>query len=105
MPDLDGFDVCERIKATASLADIPVIFVTSLDDPADETRGLELGACDFVSRPIVPAVLRARISNHIEFRKAKTALENLLARRADRLQMAEDMLAQLAVEISKFQSS
>ncbi|MEP4035562.1 response regulator [Pseudophaeobacter sp.] len=105
MPDLDGYQVCERIKATASLADIPIIFVTSLDDPTDETRGLELGACDFITRPIVPAVLRARIRSHIELRQARIALENLLVRRADRLQKAEDMLARLVVEIGQFQSS
>lgn len=105
MPDMDGFGVCAQIKATASLADIPIIFVTSLDDPADETRGLELGACDFVSRPIVPAVLRARIRNHIDLCRAKTALETLLTRRADRLHRAEQTLANLALEIDQFQSA
>ncbi len=105
MPNMDGFDVCAQIKATASLAEIPVIFVTSLDDPADETRGLELGACDFVSRPIVPAVLRARIRNHIDLCLAKSALETLLTRRADRLHRAEQTLAHLAAEIGRFQST
>jgi|GEM_PF-2512709 len=104
MPDMDGYKLCERIKATASLADIPIIFVTSLDDPADETRGLDLGACDFISRPIVPAVLRARIRSHIELRQARAALENLLVRRADRLQTAENTLARLAGEIAGYQA-
>lgn len=105
MPGMDGYETCRQIKATASLADIPVIFVTSLDDPDDETRGLELGACDFISRPVVPAVLRARIRTHIELRQSTAALSDLLSRRADRLERAEGILARLAGEIDQFRSS
>lgn len=105
MPDMDGYEVCRQIKSTASLADVPVIFLTSLDDPMDETKGLEMGACDFITRPIVPAVLRARIRSHIELLQAKTALEKLLARRADRLEKAEQLLARMCSDIGQFQSS
>ncbi|WP_052248913.1 response regulator [Leisingera sp. ANG-Vp] len=105
MPGMDGYETCRQIKATASLAGIPVIFVTSLDDPGDETRGLELGACDFISRPVVPAVLRARIRTHIELRQSSAALADLLSRRADRLERAEGILARLAGEIDQFRSS
>ncbi|MFV1527843.1 MULTISPECIES: response regulator [unclassified Phaeobacter] len=105
MPDMDGYEVCRRIKSTASLADTPVIFLTSLDDSMDETKGLEMGACDFITRPIVPAVLRARIRSHVELRQAKTALEKLLARRADRLGKAEQLLARMCADIGQFQSS
>ncbi|MBO9474826.1 response regulator [Shimia sp. R10_1] len=104
MPDMDGYETCRRIKATASLAEVPVIFVTNLDDPADETRGLELGACDFISRPVVPAVIKARIRTHIALRQSTTALENLLTRRADRLQKAENLLAKMAKEIDHYRS-
>lgn len=105
MPDMDGYEVCRQIKSTASLADIPVIFLTSLDDPMDETKGLEMGACDFITRPIVPAILRARIRSHIELRQAQTALEKLLARRADRLEKAEQLLTGICADIGQFQSS
>lgn len=102
MPDMDGYETCRQIKSTASLADTPVIFVTSLDDPADETKGLELGACDFISRPVVPAVLKARIRTHIELRRAGSAVENLLSRRGDRLLKAEALLAKMAADIDQF---
>ena len=105
MPDMDGYETCKRIKGTASLAEIPVIFVTSLDDPADETKGLELGACDFISRPVVPAVLRARIRTHIELRQSSAALTQLLSRRADRLEKAESILTRLAAEIDQYRGS
>ncbi len=103
MPGMDGYEICERLKATASLASIPVIFITSLDSPADETRGLSLGASDFLSRPIVPAVMKARIRSQIDLREAREALENLLQRRADRLEQAETMMRRLADEIDAFQ--
>jgi PleD family two-component response regulator len=51
---MDGFEACRRIKADARTADIPVIFVTAIDRVAEETRGLELGAIDFISKPFSP---------------------------------------------------
>ena len=104
MPDMDGYETCRQIKSTASLADLPVIFVTNLDDPADETKGLELGACDFISRPLVPAVLKARIHTQIELRRSSAALENLLSRRGDRLLKAEELLAKMAQDIDYFRT-
>lgn len=105
MPEMDGYEVCRHLKSTASLSDIPVIFVTSLDDPQDETKGLELGACDFITRPIVPAVLKTRIRSQIELRQARAALEDVLQRRADRLQKAEETLKGIAGQIQGFQFS
>ncbi|MCG7492369.1 response regulator [Thalassobius sp. Cn5-15] len=104
MPDMDGYETCRQIKATASLAEVPVIFVTSLDDPGDETQGLSLGACDFITRPVVPAVLKARIGTHIDLRRSHAALEMLLSARADRLQKAEELLTRLARDIEGFRS-
>lgn len=65
MPDMDGFEVCAALKADASTRDIPVIFVTAHTDAAQETRGLELGAVDFISKPVNPAVVRARVKTHL----------------------------------------
>jgi putative two-component system response regulator len=104
MPDMDGYEACRQIKATASLAEVPVIFVTNLDDPLDEANGLELGACDFISRPVVPAVLKARIATHIDLARSRAALEKLLSSRADRLQNAESLLARMAEEIDQFRA-
>ncbi len=103
MPEMDGYELCTRIKNTASLSDIPVIFLTSLNDPADETHGLEIGACDFITRPIVPAVLKARMRSHLDLRQTRNALEDLLTRRADRLQKAEEMLVRISKDISAYQ--
>ncbi len=65
MPDMDGHEVCRRLKADPLTRDIPVIFVTALSDEAAETQGLALGAVDFISKPINPAIVRARVKTHL----------------------------------------
>jgi diguanylate cyclase (GGDEF)-like protein len=77
MPGLDGFEVCRRIKQEALLVDIPVIFTTGLGDTEDEMRGLALGAIDYVTKPIQPAVLRARVNNHVELKQLRDRLAEL----------------------------
>jgi diguanylate cyclase (GGDEF)-like protein len=65
MPEMDGFEVCRRLQSDEVTRHIPVIFVTAHSDPALETRGLEAGAVDFISKPINPSVLRARVRTHL----------------------------------------
>jgi len=65
MPGMDGFEVCERLKSDPATRDIPVIFVTAHTDPQAETHGLELGAVDFISKPINPQIVRARVKTHL----------------------------------------
>ncbi len=77
MPEMDGFEVCQRLKAEEKTRDIPVIFVTALTQAADETRGLELGAVDYITKPIVPAVVLARIRNHLFIQDTKKRMANL----------------------------
>jgi putative two-component system response regulator len=65
MPDMDGYEVCRRLKADPTTAKIPVIFVTAKHDIADEERGFNLGAADYIIKPISPPLVRARIRNQI----------------------------------------
>jgi putative two-component system response regulator len=74
MPGMNGLEVCERIKANPSRRDIPVIFVTALGEIEDEQRGLELGVIDYVTKPISPSIVRARVKNHLELAAARVAL-------------------------------
>lgn len=61
MPDMDGYELCRRLRSHSDLADIPVIMLTSLDDQESRVRGIEAGADDFLSKPIVPSLLKARV--------------------------------------------
>ncbi|MBV8604234.1 MAG: diguanylate cyclase [Pelomonas sp.] len=65
MPDIDGFEVCRRLKDDAATRDTPVIFVTGSNDTAAEARGLEMGASDFIAKPINPPVVRARVRSQL----------------------------------------
>jgi putative two-component system response regulator len=65
MPEMDGYAVMRALRADAETADIPVIFVTAMDTDTDEEFGLLLGAVDYVTKPIRPAILMARINTHI----------------------------------------
>jgi len=76
MPEMDGYEVCARLKADAKTRDIPVIFVTAMSDTQDETKGLELGAVDYITKPISPPVVSARVKNHLELKKAREILKN-----------------------------
>jgi putative two-component system response regulator len=65
MPEMDGYEVIRRLKASRKTEDIPVIFLTSRDDPGNELEGLSLGAIDYISKPFSPALLIQRIENHL----------------------------------------
>ena len=65
MPGMDGYEVCRRLKADVATRDIPVIFVTAHSDDMAETQGLDAGAVDFISKPINPKVVRARVKTHL----------------------------------------
>lgn len=77
MPGIDGYEVCRRLKLDISLADIPVIFATGLGDQQAELRGLSLGAIDYVTKPISPAIVRLRIRNHLELKRMRDTLAKL----------------------------
>src|SRR5450432_4159165 len=60
MPEMDGHEVCRRLKADARTRDVPVIFVTAMSEVEDETKGFELGAVDYITKPIRPPIVEAR---------------------------------------------
>jgi len=74
MPEMNGYEVCRRIKANEATSDIPIIFLTSKADEEDEAHGLELGAVDYIVKPISPAILRERIKTHLTLKEARDAL-------------------------------
>lgn len=103
MTGMDGHTLCRRLKAMPQYAKVPVIFLTSLDAPEDETQGFAAGACDYIARPFAPAVLLARIRVQLDLRQSNMALEGLLQRRADRLERAEALLADIGRQLAGYQ--
>lgn len=77
MPDMDGYAVCRALRAAAVTRDIPIIFVTALKNPEDETRALEAGAADFITKPVNAAVVRARVRTQLTVKRQSDALREL----------------------------
>jgi len=77
MPDMDGFEVCRRLKSEERTSRIPIMFVTAREETHDETRGFEAGAVDYIIKPIVPPVVRARVRTHLELKRARDLLERM----------------------------
>jgi diguanylate cyclase (GGDEF)-like protein len=77
MPEMDGYEVLRQLKADLYTASIGVIFITGLDTPADEERGLLLGASDYIAKPFHPAVVKARVAVHMQVARQRRMLESL----------------------------
>jgi len=75
MPEMDGYEVCRRLKADPATARIPVIFLSARDQVFDETRGFQVGAVDYVTKPVIPEILKARVQAHVELKLAREEIE------------------------------
>jgi sigma-B regulation protein RsbU (phosphoserine phosphatase) len=76
MPGMDGYEVCRRLKSDPKTRDIPVIFITSMSEVEDETKGLALGAIDYITKPIRSPIVQARVKSHLELKEARELLKN-----------------------------
>jgi len=92
MPGMDGFETCRRLKAAPETRDIPVIFMTALDDVADKVAAFDAGGVDFISKPFQFRELLARVRTHLALREAREqvvvqnqALEQEIAARAEEI--------------------
>src|SRR6202008_2813756 len=74
MPEMDGYEVCRRLKTDPATREIPVIFLTAQTSVEDETRGFSAGGVDYVHKPFSPAIVKARVHNHILLREAREQL-------------------------------
>jgi diguanylate cyclase (GGDEF)-like protein len=92
MPEMDGFQVCRRLKGDDATARIPIIFVTSMVSQEEEARGLECGAVDYITKPISPPIVAIRVRNHLELTRRSLMLEAL----SEELSRKNRQLQQLA---------
>lgn len=77
MPNMDGYEVCRHLKASDGTRKIPIIFITTKNEIEDETRGLELGAVDYITKPFRTPIVRARVRTHIQLKHNSDLLEKL----------------------------
>ena len=79
MPEMDGYEVCRRLKAVPVTRDIPVIFLTAMDQTSDEAMGFQAGAADYIAKPINPPILEARVRTHLALKESLDALNQAYA--------------------------
>lgn len=92
MPDMDGFEVCRKLKAHAETSHIPVIFVSALTDTDEKLRGFELGAVDFVTKPYQREELLARVRTHLEVDRLRNHLEDIVEERTKKLKEHQERM-------------
>jgi len=96
MPEMDGYEVCKILKSQAETKDIPIVFLTAKSQEDDETKGLALGAVDYITKPISPPILKERVKNHLILQASR----NLLARQNEIL---EERVLERTSQLSELQ--
>src|SRR5262245_20926246 len=96
MPDMDGFEVCRRLKANSDTREIPVIFLTAKTDAVDEAKGFDVGAVDYIHKPISPPVVLARVKRQLAL---QAALSQARETPSDQSFMASEALAKVLASI------
>lgn len=90
MPGMDGYEVCARIKSDPLTRRIPLIFITAMSDEVDEAKGLECGAIDYITKPVSPPIVKARVKNHLELKRHRDVLEALTRDLGDKNRLLEE---------------
>jgi len=105
MPEMDGYEVCRRIKANEKTKDIPIIFLTAKTDINDIIRGFDVGAVDYITKPFNPTEMKVRVVNHLNLYHAKKEIERMyqkLLMSQEALENANKQLEQTNKEKDKF---
>lgn len=89
MPGMDGYEVCKRLKAEQRYADLPIIFLSALQETEDRVRGFEAGAVDFISKPFQADEVSARVRTHLTLKQLRINLENEVEQRTADLKESE----------------
>jgi class 3 adenylate cyclase/AmiR/NasT family two-component response regulator len=100
MPDMDGYEVCARLKADPETAAIPVVFLTARTEAEDEAKGFELGSVDYIHKPFNPTVVRARVATHLLLRDTLKEIEERNAALDEKTRMLESLSAKLSKYLS-----
>jgi sigma-B regulation protein RsbU (phosphoserine phosphatase) len=89
MPGMSGYEVCEQLKANPATKDIPVIFLTAMEQTTDEAKGFALGAADYITKPVNPPILEARVKTHLALKRSMDQLQAayaIIKKQKDRMQ-------------------
>jgi len=109
MPDMDGYEVCRRLKADERTRHVPVIFLTAMQEPENEALGFEVGAADFIHKPISPAIVQARVKTHLQnktfqdmLRRHNSRLSSELDERMSQLDRLRESMLFVMISFAEF---
>lgn len=102
MPDMDGYEVCARLKANEQTAGIPVLFVTALTSDENEAKGLEIGALDYITKPFNPVIVKARVKNHLELKRYSDQLEEMVREKTQELMVTRDVTIETLGSLAEY---
>ena len=105
MPGMSGLEVCRRLKANPDRRHIPIIFVTAMSADADEELGLGLGAVDYITKPISPAIVRARVRTHLALYDQSRELERMVRQRTQELQVTRRQIIRRLGRAAEFKDN
>ncbi len=100
MPDMDGYEVCKKLKTDDKTAKIPLMFLTAMNKEEEETKGFELGAVDYITKPFSPTVVKARVETHIELKRYHDRLESMVKKRTAELEKANEVKTRFLCNVS-----
>ncbi len=104
MPEMDGYEVCRQLKRDLRTQDIPVIFVTAKTGDQDELEGLQIGAVDYITKPINPCIVQARVKTHLTVRNFNQEMEEKNRRLYEINERMTDSMEQLSASEERFRS-
>lgn len=104
MPEMNGYEVCKKLKSNPSTKKIPIIFISAMPEHESEAKGFDVGAVDFISKPINPSILKARVKNHLLLNNQARHLEELVQEQTKTLNELNQELLSLNEEITATQT-
>ncbi|MCP4113468.1 MAG: two-component system response regulator [Desulfobacteraceae bacterium] len=99
MPGMDGFNVCQKLKEDAYTRDIPIIFITAMDSSGHKTKGFEMGAMDYITKPFDTTEVKARVKTHLSLKIAQEALKNQNVILEEKVRQRTRVLEETQIEI------
>ena len=102
MPGINGYQVCEKLKEDPVTQHIPIIFLTALSSDVDESKGLGLGAVDYITKPFNPALLKSRVKNHLELKQYQNVLEDMVSEKTKALVLTQEATIQSMAILAEY---
>jgi len=105
MPEMDGYEVCEKLKANPLTSHIPIIFVTAMNEEKDEAKGFNVGAVDYVTKPVSPVIVRARLKTHLALSNQQRELDIQVKDKTKELEVSRLDLVQRLGRASEYKDN